>query len=121
MRRSDILISDFSGVIFGFALIYDKPVIYTDPRFDLSVYDAWWLDTPLWTSSALPRLGRELTVENMEKLKELMDSCLDDPSYIEGRRSVNTETWEHPGEGAQRTVDYLINKYEELTCTEEVK
>ncbi|MBQ4651959.1 MAG: CDP-glycerol glycerophosphotransferase family protein, partial [Oscillospiraceae bacterium] len=35
LRRSDILISDFSGVIFDFSLVYDKPIIYTDPNFDL--------------------------------------------------------------------------------------
>ena len=121
LRRSDILISDFSGVIFEFALVYDKPVIYTDPRFDLSLYDAWWLDTPLWTTSALPRLGRELTVDNMENLKELIDSCLEDPRYAEGRRSVKAETWVHPGEGAQRAADYLIEKYENLTRTKEGK
>ena len=49
LRRSDILISDFSGVIFDFSLVYDKPVIYTNPDFDLSPYDAWWLKEPLWT------------------------------------------------------------------------
>jgi len=119
LRRSDILVSDFSGVIFEFALIYDKPVIYTDPQFDLSPYDAWWLDTPLWTSSALPRLGHELTKENMENLKELIDACLDEPIYTEGRHSVKAETWEHPGEGAKRTADYLVNKYEHLTRTKE--
>lgn len=121
LRRSDILISDFSGVIFDFTLIYDKPVIYTDPKFDLSPYDAWWMDTPLWTTSALPRIGCELTSENMENLKDLIDSCLTDPRYAEGRRSVKNETWEHRGEGAVRTVDYLLNKYEELTHMEEVK
>ena len=121
LRRSDILISDFSGVIYEFSLIYDKPVIYTDPRFDLSLYDAWWLDTPLWTTSALPRLGCELTAENMKNLKDLIDSCLSDPQYAEGRSMVKAETWEHPGEGAQRAAAYLIDKYEELLRTEEVK
>lgn len=121
LRRSDILISDFSGVIFDFSLIYDKPVIYTDPQFDVSLYDAWWLKTPLWTTSALPRLGRQLTAENMENLKDLIDSCLSDPRYAEGRRQVKAETWEHPGEGARRTVDYLLNKYEELTSAQEDK
>lgn len=121
LRRSDILISDFSGVIFEFALIYDKPVIYTDPRFDLSPYDAWWLATPLWTTSALPRLGCQLTEENMADLKALVDSCLTDPRYTEGRRSVKAETWECTGEGAQRAVDYLLDKYEELTHAKEDK
>lgn len=121
LRRSDILISDFSGVIFDFSLVYDKPIIYTDPKFDVSLYDAWWLKTPLWTVSALPRLGRELTEENMQNLKELIDSCLEDPTYAEGRRSVKEETWAYCGEGAARTAEYLINKYEEITQTQEDK
>lgn len=115
LRRSDILISDFSGVIFDFSLIYDKPIIYTDPNFDLGLYDAWWLKTPLWTLSALPRLGRQLTNENMEHLKELIDSCLEDPQYAAGRMAVKEETWAHPGEGAVRVADYLLDKYDELT------
>ena len=121
LRRSDILISDFSGVIFDFALVYDKPVIYTDPKFDVSPYDAWWLETPLWTTTALPRLGRELTDENMENLKELVDSCLSDPRYEEGRRAVKEETWVNHGTGAEHAVDYLLKKYEELTAEQEGK
>ena len=121
LRRSDILISDFSGVIFDFSLVFDKPIIYTDPRFDLSVYDAWWLKKPLWTLSALPRLGRELKAENMENLKELIDTCIEDPCYTESRHSVKAETWAYTGEGAQRAADYLICKHEELTGGEEEK
>lgn len=120
LRRSDILISDFSGVIFDFSLIFEKPVIYTDPQFDVAPYDAWWLKTPLWTRSALPRIGRELTAENMEHLQELIDICLTDPQYAEGRRQVKEETWGHVGEGAKRTVDYLLGQYEKLTPTEVV-
>lgn len=114
LRRSDILISDFSGVIFDFALIYDKPVIYTDPKFDLSPYDAWWMETPLWTLSALPRLGKELTEENMDNISELIDACLNDPTYEASRQSVKAETWEYMGQGAERTVDYLLRKHEEV-------
>lgn len=119
LRRSDILISDFSGVIFDFSLVYDKPVIYTDPKFDVSVYDAWWLDTPLWTTTALPRIGRQLTEENMGSLKELIDSCLTEAQYTQGRCEVKAETWAHTGEGARRTADYLLQKYAELTAGRE--
>ena len=119
LRRSDILISDFSGVIFDFTLIFDKPVIYTDPQIDLGMYDAWWLKEPLWTVSTLPRLGCQLKSENMADLKSLIDECLSDPRYAEGRRQARAETWEHPGEGARRAVDYLLQKYDELTAGEE--
>ena len=115
LRRADILISDFSGVIFDFSLVYDKPVIYTDPNFDVGVYDAWWLNKPLWTASALPRIGRQLEEENMDNLKELIDSCLEDNRYAQGRKEVKAETWAWCGEGAKRTADYLLEKYQQLT------
>ena len=115
LNRSDILISDFSGVIFDFALVYDKPVIYTDPRMDVSVYDAWWLERPLWTMSALPRIGEELNEGNMDNVKQLIDGCLNDPRYAEGRRSVKEETWANFGNGADAVADYLIRKLDELS------
>lgn len=120
LRRSDILVSDFSGVIFDFSLIYDKPVIYTDPDFDLSLYDAWWMqEDPLWTVSALPRIGEELKEDNIDNLKELIDTCLTDPRYAEGRAAVKAETWAHTGEGAKQVAAYLVKKYAELNPEEE--
>ncbi len=116
LRRSDILISDFSGVILEFALVYDKPVIYTDPAFDVNLYDAWWLKDPLWIVSALPRLGHELTEENLDSLGSFIDSCLTDPGFAEGRQAVRDETWAFYGQGAEKTADYLISKYERLTA-----
>lgn len=115
LRRSDILISDFSGVVFDFSLIYDKPVIYTDPNFNLAPYDAWFLDHQLWTFSALPRIGQELNMENLDNIKELIDACLEDPRYAQGRQEVRNETWAYQGEGATRAADYLMEKYESLT------
>lgn len=121
LRLADILISDFSGVIFDFSLVYDKPVIYTDPQFDISPYDAWWLKTPIWTTTALPRIGCELNDESMDNLKGLIDTCINDPEYEKGRHSVKAETWEYMDEGAKRAVDYLLDKYETLTSAKEDK
>jgi len=118
LRRSDILISDFSGVVFDFSLIYDKPVIYTDPNFNLAPYDAWFLKHPLWTLSALPRIGKELNIDNMSNIKELIDSCIEDAQYAQGRKEVRAETWAYPTEGAVRSADYLIAKYDALTQAE---
>ena len=115
LRRSDIMISDYSGVIFDFALVFDKPVICADTEMSVDPLDAWWLGEPLWTMSALPRIGPRLTADQIGNLKALIDSALDDPSYTESRHEVRRETWAYPGEGAVRTADYLIAKYEELT------
>ena len=118
LKRSDILISDFSGVIFDFSLVYDKPVIYADTEFDDSPYDACWLDTPFWTFTALPRIGEKLTADTLDKLPEMIDACLTEQRYADGRREVREETWCCRGEGAKRAADYLIAKCGELTDTE---
>lgn len=115
MNRSDILISDFSGTIYEFSLAFDKPVICMDTEFDDSPYDAWWLDTPRWSTTAIPRLGQILTADNMENLKTMIDECLNDEKYRDLRHEVSAETWVFPGEGAIRVADYLEDKYHELT------
>lgn len=113
--RADLLISDFSGVIFEFALVYDKPVLYTEPDFDLAVYDAWWLDTPLWTTGALPRLGKALREEDLSDLDRLIDKLISDPRYASGRDEVRQECWVNPGSAAASCADFLQEKVRLLT------
>lgn len=121
LKRSDILISDFSGVIFDFTLVFDKPVIYADTKFDKGPYDCWWLDTPYWTFETLPRIGQQLSEENFETLNDMVQQCLTDPKYAEGRNRAREETWIYPGEGAARAADYLEKKVKEFSCKHEEK
>lgn len=111
LSQSDLLISDFSGVIFDFALVFNRPVIYTEPDFSLDPYDHWWLSDPLWTRSALPRIGEAFQEEN---LSEQIARCLSNPAYLAGIRKVREETWCYPGEGAKRVVDVLCQLQKEM-------
>jgi len=121
LRRSDIMISDFSGVIFDYTLIYDKPVIYTDAQIDVSLYDAWWLKEDLWTTKILPEIGYQLKEEDVASLKAVIEECLNDNRYSEGRDRARREAWVYEGEGASRTVDYLLAKQKELLSAEAEK
>ena len=114
LRRSDILISDFSGVVFDFALVFNKPVIYADTAFDKGPYDAWFLDEPLWTFETLRRIGTELTEENFHHVRDLIDTCLSDTAFAEARDRAREEAWNHIGESASRTVDFLMKKQEQI-------
>ena len=114
LSRADLMISDFSGVIFDFSLVFDKPVIYADTSFDSAPCDACWLEDPPWTFQILPYIGQQLTEENLPHIKEMIDACLQEPKYQEGRNRAREESWENPGCGAALTVDYLLKKYDEL-------
>ena len=110
LNRADILISDFSGVMFDFTLVFGKPIIYADVSFDKRPYDASWLDEEMWTLTVLERLGRQLTPENAENIGELIDECLNSPEYAAGREQARKETWVNIGGSVRATADYLISK-----------
>lgn len=112
------MISDFSGVIFDFALVFDKPIIYADTSFDKSPYDACWLKEETWTFSTLPKIGEQLSEEKLDDLKELIDNCLSEPKRQEAREAAREETWQFRGEAAKRTVDYLEKKLNEIRAKE---
>ena len=114
LRQSDILISDFSGVMFEFAMLFDKPVIYTDTKFDPAPYDADWIDETPWTFAILPSLGLELNDENANDIKALIDRCIEDPSFTEGRAKARSDIWVNIGESAERSADFIIKKYKEV-------
>lgn len=115
LNRSDILISDFSGVIFDFALVFDKPVICAYTDFDKSVYDAWWLDSPILSASILPMLGPILKEDNINDIRKLIDTAVEDKTYEISRHEVKNKIWMYQGESAKKSADYLIKKYHELT------
>lgn len=114
LNRADIMISDYSGVIFDYALVFDKPIIYTDVRFDNSQYDAWWVDYTLWSFNILDKLGEKLSEDNFDNIKMIIDDCLNNEKYKLGRDRARRETWNYIGDKGVRAVDYIINKYNEL-------
>lgn len=115
--NSDILISDFSGVMFDYTLVFDKPILYTNTDFKKNPYDAFWIDEPLWTFEILPSLGLELNDENASHVKDLIDKCIEDSSFAEGRDKARAETWVHIGEGAERSADFILKKLDEVTAS----
>lgn len=114
LNEADILISDFSGVIFDFTLVFNKPVIYTEPNYDKSQYDCSWDDVELWTMDILPKIGRELTKDNFEHIGDLVKECLsgsEAQSLAEGRDLAREQTWYDIGNGAKNVTNYLLTKH----------
>ncbi len=115
LNKADILISDFSGVFFDFALVFDKPIMYMDTDYDNGWYDYYCLDDQTsWIMHTLPKLGKEITKDNLPNIGSLIKECLNSSEFSSGRDIARQETWVNIGEGAARTVDYLTAKYEEI-------
>lgn len=114
LRKADVMITDFSGIIFDYALVFGKPIIYADTSFDSAPYDAAWIDEPLWRFEVLKELGVSLKAKDFPKMREVIDELLRRDQGDEAREKVRNEAWQHVGESAEKTVDYMIRKYQEL-------
>lgn len=117
--NADIMITDFSGIIFDYALVFGKPIIYADTSFDPAPYDAAWIEEPLWRFEVLKKLGAPLKKEDFPRMRELIDDLLQQKQGKEAREQVREEAWQCIGESAKLTVDYMIHKYEELVSKKE--
>ena len=108
MNESDILITDFSGIIFDYAFLLNRPLIYADTEFDNSVYDAAWIDRPQWRFRILPTIGIPLRKEDFPNMKEVIEKALLDKNLENGRKMAKFEAWQNQGKSAESTVDFLL-------------
>lgn len=114
LNQSDILISDFSGVVLDYALVFDRPVICAETSFDNGIYDSWWLGEREWIFETLDNIGVKLTPDNMDNIKELVEKALTDTKLKEGRDKARAESWANMGKSVGSIVDYMIEKRKEL-------
>lgn len=114
LNQSDILISDFSGVVLDYALVFDRPVICAETSFDNGIYDSWWLGEREWIFETLDKIGVKLTPDNMDNIKELVEKALTDTKLKEGRDKARAESWANMGKSVDSIVDYMIEKRKEL-------
>ena len=107
LSRADIMISDFSSVVFDFALIFDKPVIFADTDFDKSPYDAAWFDEDLWRLRVLDQMGVSLKKEDFPNMKDLIRDLTENDRFQAGRDKLRDQLWAERGESAKNIADYL--------------
>lgn len=121
LNESDLLITDFSGIIFDYAFVFGKPLIYADTEFDSGVYDAAWYDKTLWTFEKLPDIGTRLDEKEFPNIKQIIDGLSENKALEESREKIRKECWANIGNSAKLTVDYIIQKGLELKQSAIVK
>ena len=120
LKKADIMISDFSGIIFDYTFLCDKPVMYVNAGMDLRPYDAYDLgDKELWQYSVLRTFGNELKEEQFANIKDVIQSMSDSKELEEARHKAKATAWQHEGEAGKRIADYMIQTVERLNKKEE--
>jgi len=107
LSTADIMISDFSGIIFDYTLIFDKPVLYLSQGFDNRIYDAYDIPYELWQFESLRSFGIELKEEDLPNICSMIRSASDSRELSEARAKARSECWANPGRSAAAIADYL--------------
>jgi hypothetical protein len=110
LAKADIMISDFSGIIFDYAFLFDKPVMYVKQGMDLRPYDADDLGegAELWQFSVLREIGVELKEDYFERIDEVIKNMSDNAELHRARQKARAEAWQHPGEAGKRIADFMM-------------
>ncbi len=115
LNKADILITDFSGIIFDYSLVFDKPIIYADTSFDTLPYDADWFDEKIWALRAVENLGVQLKESDFDKIEDVVNEALNSENLQAARNQIRNECWEKIGASAMNATNWLVEKHKQLT------
>ena len=115
LSRSDLMISDFSSVMFDFIFLFSRPVITfnfeMDPRgFELSDITK---ENPFYMikdSGAILNLN----TDDLKEVPELVQKIKGDAQLDEKIAALSELAWKHKGRSGEKGVDALLAIREEL-------
>ena len=115
MKKADIMISDFSGIIYDYTFLCDKPVMYANAELNLEPYDAFDINKTIWQFETINKIGIKLEEKDFANLKNVILNASDNPELSELRKKAKNEAWQHIGEAGKLTVDYMVSTVEKLS------
>ena len=114
MIRSDIMISDFSGIMSDYWFLLGKPVIYTKYEFDKRAYDASDIEDDPWKFRALDEIGIELLEKNFSDIGRIIDNGINNDQLAEKIQEARETAYSYPGQSGVKAADVLLQIHEDL-------
>jgi CDP-glycerol glycerophosphotransferase (TagB/SpsB family) len=117
LSKADVMISDFSGIIFDYTFLCDKPVFYVSQGMDLRPYDADDICSDenngsdlkkLWQFRAVEEFGIELKEEMFDSIGNVIKNASDSPDLQAARKKAKNEAWMYRGEAGKKIADFMI-------------
>ena len=117
LSKADVMISDFSGIIYDYVFLFDGPVLLSLRNLDLRPLDAHCLKQEPFYIQALRRIGLEFDESHLDSIKNIILGLSENTELKTNRREIKKLMWQHQGESGKRIVDFLS----EITIKEENK
>ncbi|MCL2242945.1 MAG: CDP-glycerol glycerophosphotransferase family protein [Treponema sp.] len=112
LSKSDIMISDFSGIIFDYVFLFNKPVIVNIQDLDFNRLDAQDLQHEPYFLQAIKKIGTQIDVNTFGNIKEIISNISHDSRMQLIREEIKNIMWQYRGESSKRVADFMIQTVE---------
>ena len=109
LSESDCIIGDFSGVLWDYLLLFNKPILVVHFEFNLIGYDLE--DTSrqkAWSDIELPKVSHFLEEKDFENIEQVIENAFNDKQKEESRNKMKELLWQHPGKSGENTFKALL-------------
>lgn len=109
MCKADIMISDFSGIVFDFVFLFKKPVLSFKTHYDRKGKDSMDYPEIPWNIRNVEKTGRTLEEKDIDNLVEIIDEII-----VSGLNTVDFDFLregmdKYPYESGNRCAEFIIN------------
>ena len=108
LSKADIMISDFSGIVFDFIFLFNKPVLYHNAAFKKEMYDAGDIRKDPWKFEAIKNFGIEISEHDLSCIKDIIQNAVSDTSLSDERVKAKEIAWQNRGQSGKAVVDALV-------------
>ncbi|MCL2295416.1 MAG: CDP-glycerol glycerophosphotransferase family protein [Spirochaetes bacterium] len=118
LKKADVMISDFSGIILDYMFLRNKPVFYVSEKLDWRSRDAFQIyedQEEIWTFRNLKKTGIELKPDLLNDLPSQISKVSESNAMESAIKEVKTQAWQYPGEAGKRVANFMIETVEGLT------
>jgi hypothetical protein len=112
LAKADIMLSDFSGIIFDYSFLFSKPVLCTAENMDLKYYDAFWLkEKPIYLQ-ALSMITQKLEESDISQISEIIEKAISNKNFGNSIEKAKEMFWTNIDKSGKKVVDFMIQKVE---------
>ena len=119
MSHADIMISDFSGIIFDFFTLFKKPILTLNEQYEKRGRDAMDLDEDPWDIQSLNFIGKTIGNKEIENLPEIiLETINEKEKTLNVPNQVLMDMDKYPNESAVRGLNFIELELSKLSLLE---
>jgi len=112
LAKSDVMISDFSGIIYDYVFLFNRPVIVNTQELDFRRLDAGSVNELPYYFDCFKKIGIELDGSKIDSIADTINAMVQDTELSEQLRKNRIKAkdmmWQYRNEAGKRVVDFMI-------------